>query len=254
MTTTADSATIDRWVEELRDFRTRREARQNLIKVGATDAMIACLSDRNDSVVWAAVQSLPQLPDNERALPHLVNLLQQGKLMLDVVTALKEITGKDCGLNVRAWSAELGFAQSEIEAAVGGQTLADVVQQVSEILSVEPTGDDPNYVFEFTLPNSRRQRVFLTGGQVDNEGDELVLIYSPCAPARAKYYEQALRLNAKLPAGAVGIHDLEGSPYFVLIDMLLGAALDPRQLSKTIREIASRADQLEERLTQDDRH
>jgi hypothetical protein len=250
MTTTADSATIDRWVYELRNYRTRRTARQKLIAAGATDAMVACLSDNNDSVVWAAVQSLPDMPDAERAIPKLIQLLERGVLPLDVVTALRLITGKDCGFHPDAWARETGHAKpTEPGSAPVVESLQEVVQHAGSILSVEATGTSPKWNFEMSLPGGRRQRVIVAEQPDAAGGDPLVLIYSPCAPVDRKFMEHALRLNTRLPAGAIGIYDLEGSPYYVMIDVLLAHSLDSRQLAKSIRELAVRADGLEQDLT-----
>ncbi len=249
---TASPDEIARLVDQLHDFRTRRNARQRLMRLQATDALLECLENRNEAVVWSAIHSIPYIPQGERAIPKLLELLERGFLPLDVANALQELTGKDCGINPQAWREELDLELSGQQSGFRQTDLSETIEQAGEILGVGPTGEENHYTFDLSLEGGRRQKVYLILGNVDNEGDEVVMVYSPCAPARADYYEQALRLNVRIPAGALGIYERDGQVEFVMVDVLLADGLNHRQLAKSVRNIASRADKLEDQLAGED--
>jgi eukaryotic-like serine/threonine-protein kinase len=103
------------------------------------------------------------------------------------------------------------------------------------------------------LAGRRRQRVYVetTGGTADTR---LLSIFSTCAPAEPSYYEQALRLNAEVSHGGIGIRDLDGQSYFVMINTYPRATVDAEDIRKSAFEIAARADAIERQLTGNDIH
>lgn len=248
---TASPEEIARWVEQLNNYRTRATARQNLIRAGAVDALIDCLHSRNESVVWAAARSLQSVPD-PKAIPHLLDLLEKKVLPIEVTDTLKVITGRDCGLNANAWREALGMELgAEAKHVVESMDPAVVIQRAGDALGIHPvrSEDGNSYAFHLTFPSGRKQKVHVLLGRKDSEGDDLVMVYSPCAPADEAHYEEALRMNLRIPAGAIGITDLEEKPHFVMVDVLLLATLHSRQLTKAIEHVGKRADLLEESLT-----
>ena len=114
---------FDSLVEQLLDPSTRRIARQKLVAARAVDALLKCLESTNESVVWAAVQSLEELRATEAVGP-LVEMLARGVLVVDVTEALTRITGQDFGTNVAQWqkwlesSGEAGAARLHAAACV----------------------------------------------------------------------------------------------------------------------------------------
>ena len=96
MTNSKSSADIPRLVEELHVPWARREARRKLVALGAVEALLECLRADNESVVWAAVESLGELRAQEAVAP-LADLMARGVLVLDVCEALTQITGQDFG-------------------------------------------------------------------------------------------------------------------------------------------------------------
>lgn len=253
---TASSEEIARWVEQLHNYRTRAAARQNLIRVKAVDALIDCLHSRNESVVWAAARSLQSVPD-PKAIPHLLDLLDKKMLPIEITDTLKAITGRDCGLDANAWRDVLGMELSdESNLEVESVDPAVVLQRAGDILGIHPSrSEDGNtYTFNLTFPSGRKQKVNVLLGRKDSQDDDLVMVYSPCAPADESHYEEALRMNLRIPAGAIAITDFDEKPHFVMVDVLLLAALHSRQLAKAIEHVGKRADMLEESLTGQDVH
>ncbi|MBN1912125.1 MAG: hypothetical protein JW818_20565 [Pirellulales bacterium] len=239
--------TTQQWVLELRRPETRRAARQNLVAAGAIGPLLECLDDSNESVVWAAVESLGELQAQEAVGP-LVGLLERGVLVLDVCEALAQITGRDLGTDPRAW-------REAVNSPTGPPALnvAQCVARTADFLGVQPTGSQGSYRFQLELPDGRRQRVAVYFGRHDSDGHELVVIYSECGPANPKLYEAVLRKNLSIPSGAFAIRDLDGVANFVMVDTMIASSVTPGALARKIEHIAARADQVEKTLTNEDR-
>lgn len=244
------SADIQQWVEELQDFRKRRDARRHLVEANAVEALIDCLDSTNESVVWAAVQSLEQLQAKE-AIPKLIDLLESGRLAWDVSEALEKISGRKLGLSVDKWRLWLKTTDIRSSAPLAPEPVESklLIQQVAELLGAEPQGNDKVFQFNLSLPGGRHQKVRVWFGHADAKGDELVMIYSECGPADPRQFEQALRINVKSYHGALGIIDMDGTPNFVMVDTLLATTLHPAQLAKCIENVAARADLMEKAIT-----
>lgn len=248
MSGSQDLAEIRTLVDRLGDPATRRAARQQLVRLRAVDGLVECLRSHNESVVWAAIQSLAELRARE-ALPPLVDLLERGILTTDVVEALQQISGEEFGADARKWRAWLGVAPT---AASEGKPadLAELVRAAGELLGAAPQGLGRSFTFRLSQPDGRSQvaRVHAT-----RTGDEdLVVVYSECGPAQAKHFEAVLRKNAQLPIGAFGIRDVDGAAAFVLVETLPAERLTARQLARTVERIAARADTVEKSLSRED--
>jgi hypothetical protein len=237
-------------VEQLYDPQTRRVARQKLVRAGAVGALLECLNSPNESVVWAAIESLSELRAAEAVRP-LVELLARGVLPLDVGDALLRITGQNFNGDVRLW-------RQWLEATDGtpsrGLDVAACIQSCGQFLGVQPSGSDNSYQFKLSLPEGREQKVSVFFGREDEQKDPIVVIYSECGAADPKYYEAALRKNLTIPAGALAIRDVGGKPIFVIVDTMLTELVTPSTLAKKIENIAARADAIEKGLTKRDRY
>jgi len=248
MSGTSSSQDYGEWVRRLHEPWTRRAARQKLVAARAVGPLLECLDSTNESVAWAAVISLGELRATEAVGP-LVDMLEQGRLTLDVADALKLITGQEFGADLKAWRQWL-----ETSGAVKAPSL-DVehcVKQTAAYLGVEPSGSGNSYRFRLSLPDGREQKVAVYFGRKDDRDDELVVIYSECGPANPKYYEAVLRKNLAIPAGAFAIRDINGDPNFVMVDTMLAALVTPSLLAKRIENIAARADMVEKVLANED--
>ena len=236
-------------VEQLSDPRTRRLARHKLVSAGAVGPLLGCLDSTNESVVWAAVESLGHMRAGEAVGP-LVDLLARGVLVVDVCEALTMITRQDFGANVKRWREWL---QESADGSPPGIDVAECVRHAGGYLGVEPTGSENSYQFKLSLPENRTQKVMVYFGRQDPEGDELVVIYSECGPAKPQHYEALLRKNLMIPAGAFAIRDIGGKANLVMVDTMVADAVTPSALAKKIENIASRADVVEKSLAKEDK-
>jgi hypothetical protein len=215
---------------------------------------LECLKADNESVVWAAVESLGELRAGEAVAP-LTDLLDRGVLMLDVCEALTMITGQYFGTNVKRWRDWLGEKSTTASPATGppGLDVADCIRCTGQFLGVEPDGSGNSYRFKLLLSGGRAQKVAVFFGRKDAKGGELVVIYSECGPAKEKFYETVLRKNMGLPAGAFAIRDIKGKPNFVMVDTMIAASVTPGALAKKIEHIGAWADMVEKDLAKEDR-
>ena len=237
-------------IEQLSNPRTRRGARQELVAAKAIAPLLECLESGNESVVWAAVESLGQLRATEAVEP-LIALLERGVLSLDVCEALTLITGQDHGLDPKRWRAVAAKLCGGGE--IGRELdVAECVKKTAELLGCEPTGSDKAFQFQLSLPNGRRQKVAVFFERKDSDGHKLVVVYSECGPASPSLYEKVLRKNLSIPSGAFAIRDIDGQPNFVIVDTMLADLVTPRALAKRIENIAARADGVEKSLTKED--
>ena len=249
MTESDEKRQFSELIKQLREPRSRRAARQQLIADRAVQPLLQCLDDTNQSVVWAAVESLGELRATEAVGP-LIELLRRGVLVLDVSEALAQITGQNFGADVKQWSQWTAASDTGSPSQLDP---AGCVRQAGEYLGVEPSGSGTSYRFKLSLPEGRTQKVAVYFGRKDSEGDELVVIYSECGPANERHYEAVLRKNMSIPAGAFAIRDVKGVPNFVVVDTMVAASVTASVLAKKIEHIASRADTVEKALTKEDR-
>jgi len=134
--------------------------------------------------------------------------------------------------------------------------------QALESLLQEAFGDDENvtwtrqgerYDIELTLPQGRRQRVFLEAtGKTTSE--KLLMIYSTCCKGRPDYYEHALRLNSEIPHGGISLREIDGTEYFVIIDTYPRGTISADAVRRSVWEVGRRADVIEDQLTDGDVH
>jgi len=234
-------------VQQLYEPRLRRTARQKLV-AKAVRPLLECLDATNESVVWAAVESLQDLRAVEAVGP-LIDLLERGVLVIDVSEALTAITGQTFGTDVhrwRKWHSDPTTKAAEVDTD-------DCIRRTADLLGVEPTGSGKSFRFKLSLPGGRTQKVAIYFGHRDSQGAPLVIIYSECGPADAKYYEAILRKNMTIPAGAFAIRDVDGRPNFVMVDTMLADTVTPSALAKKIENIGGRADSVEKLLTKEDK-
>jgi len=249
MNESEETAPYQELIRQLHEPWSRRAARQKLVAARAVQPLLECLDATNESVTWAAIQSLGELRATEAVEP-LIDLLEQGTLILDVAEALRTITGQEFDADVKKWRQWL---HSSSAAAPSKLDPGECVRRTATYLGVEPDGSGNSFRFTLSLPDERRQKVAVYFGREDARGDELVVIYSECGPANPKFYEAVLRKNLSIPAGAFAIRDIGGKPYFVMVDTMVAATVTPSALAKKIENIASRADTVEKSLTKEDK-
>ncbi|MBX3437383.1 MAG: serine/threonine protein kinase [Planctomycetaceae bacterium] len=106
---------------------------------------------------------------------------------------------------------------------------------------------------DVNLPDGRRQAVYIE--ESDHRAEQrLLTIFSTCCPMQPSYFERALRLNAHVSHGGIGIRDLDGQSYFVMVDTYPRTTVDTEDIRKSVLEVALHADQIERELTGHDVH
>jgi len=235
------------WVRELYEPYSRRSARQKLVAARAVEPLLECLDSTNESVVWSAVESLGELRAPEAIAP-LVGLLERGRLTLDVCEALTRITGQQFGADVPAWRRWL---EQSGGAAAPALDFPRCIEQTAAYLGAEPRGSGDAFRFKLALSEGREQKVGVYH-RPNDEGDDLVVVYSECGPANPKYYEAVLRKNLAIPSGAFAIRDVDGTPNFVMVDTMLAATVTASALAKHIENVATRADMVEKAIAKED--
>lgn len=235
-------------MHQLSEPKTRRAARYRLVAAGAVQPLLECLDSTNESVAWAAVESLGEMRAGEAVAP-LVEMLARGRLVLDVCEALTRITGQDFGADIAEWRR---WMAKGIGDTTPGLDVAECIRRTAEYLGTRPMGSGDSYRFKLDLEDGRTQKVAVYFGRRDDQGESLVVIYSECGPANPKYYEAVLRKNLSIPAGALAIRDIGKQPCFVMVGTMLAALVTPSLLAKRIENIARRADSIERVLTQSD--
>lgn len=133
----------------------------------------------------------------------------------------------------------------------------DLESLLTEAFSHEPgvswkrNGDQ--YALTRMLPGDRQQTVYVEPSDHGID-DRLLLFYSICCKAQSGYYEQALRMNSDMLHGSLALREINGEPYFVVVDTYPRATVDPEEIRRTVLEMARQADDVEHELTGLDHH
>jgi serine/threonine-protein kinase len=114
-------------------------------------------------------------------------------------------------------------------------------------VSWEPSSDG-SFQVHIQLRDERGQTVFIENSE-HAPGERLLLIYSLCCEARPSFFEEALRMNAIVQYGGISIRDLDGKPWFVMVDTYPRTSVSGEEIRRSVIELASRADSIENRLT-----
>jgi hypothetical protein len=244
-------------IDGLRDFRTRSDAKQQLLAFGpaAVEPLIAELRDRAEGVRWAAASLLGQLGD-ERAIDPLIEALQRPDMAAAAADALRTITGQDFGEDPRRWAAwrrgEPADAPASPDRIAPPLSDAELVRQAIGDLAEELTESGEVFIARLALKDGRHQSVRLNAAHKDSEGNGVILIETVCGPASSKHYEWALRQNLKLPFGAIAIRDIGGQPHFVMVNSLLRQTATPPEIRASVLNIARWGDAIEKALLKED--
>ena len=135
--------------------------------------------------------------------------------------------------------------------AVWGQ-VPDIESLLSEAFRDYPgvrwNRSGSRYQLAVALPGGRRQTVVVEPSE-HAAAERLLRISSVCGPARAEYYESALRLNGEMAHGSLSIREIDGQPMFYVSDAYPRATVDSEEVRRSVLEIAHRADGVEKLLT-----
>jgi serine/threonine-protein kinase len=103
------------------------------------------------------------------------------------------------------------------------------------------------------LPGDRLQEVIVETFDGKNQ-EQFLSVFSVCGPADPAYYEYALTLNAHLTYGSISVHDVMGTPMFIMSRTFLRDSVRPEDLRNALLEIARRSDRIENQLTRADQY
>ena len=240
----------DELIRQMRDFRTRSEAVRELTARGhsAVQPLLHALgAEANEGARWAIVNCLGEIGDGA-AVPTVTGYLEDTDYQTVAHDALAKIAGRDLGPLPAPW---LRWASEHGHEAPLERDLPDdqLLRKAVEGSGAAPTREaEGRYALELPLDGSRGRKVSVLFGGTDHEGSSIVIVFATCGEARAENYEAALRLNLKMPYGAVALRDIGGAPYFVMFNTILRAGLSPAELRKSILTVGERADRIERRL------
>jgi hypothetical protein len=253
---------IQSLIEKLRDFKTRSAASEALIAAGrdALDSLLDALKrEESEGAKWAILHCLGEIRA-AKAVPAMAPYLDQSDYQTVTHDALVKIAGRDLGPLPVEWVrwAERHVLETgeELEAAEEAETGASPSNaRLMELALAEGVAtfreEEPGrYVVSLPLAGGATQHVAVVFGGTDHEGSEIVIIFSHCGEARREYYETALRLNLRMPYGALALRDVGGKPYFVMFNKILRQALTPIELRKSIFTVGERAYRVERELRQ----
>jgi serine/threonine-protein kinase len=104
-----------------------------------------------------------------------------------------------------------------------------------------------------SLPDDRLQEVVVEATEGAND-DPVLSVFSVCGPADPAYFQYALRLNSQLTYGSISVHDVLGTPMFVMSRTFALDTVRPEDLRGAILEISRRSDRIEKQLTRMDQY
>ena len=167
--------------------------------------------------------------------------------------ALVKIAGQDLGPMAEEW---LRWAERHGAAGRGGGVAAEAELDDDRLIELALEGSavglrreaEGRYAVDFTFEGGRRQGVAVRFGSTDHEGAAVVIVYANCGEASPEHYEKALRLNLRMPYGAIALRDTGGVPCFVMFNTILRQGLSPIELHKSIFTVAERAARADQQL------
>jgi eukaryotic-like serine/threonine-protein kinase len=104
-----------------------------------------------------------------------------------------------------------------------------------------------------TLPGDRLQEVVIEATEEKNN-ERYLSVFSVCGPADPAYFKYALTLNSHLTFGSISIHDVLGSPMFVMSRTFPRDTVRTEDVRDALLEIGRRADYVEKQLTRLDQY
>ncbi|MEK7485959.1 MAG: hypothetical protein AABZ60_16675, partial [Planctomycetota bacterium] len=105
------------------------------------------------------------------------------------------------------------------------------------------------YLLRLQCPDYRRQFVYVSFDAKDDQGDELVSIYTICASVPEIGNDRLfLRLNSRFYYGMIAIQEFNGEEYYTVITRQLSSTCDEKELIKGLRSVSRSGDWLEAEL------
>ena len=173
-----------------------------------------------------------------------------GKIALESVTALSaHLKDKDMDvlIAVEAVLEPLHVLLQTRDKTRKYYSLRDLAQGVQKKGEREIEAHETGYVVTATLPNKRRQRVYIMRYK-SKDGRDMVRIFTMCGKANKDYEHLALQLNRKFSHAAFAIQKWKDEDYLVLVNNILRQEVTPDMVKRCVKEMAYYGDWLEEKI------
>lgn len=141
---------------------------------------------------------------------------------------------------------------SKKQREVSLEDLQKMIRDICKDSLLIHTGIEDGFEIIFPLPDNRKQKVFVTMGRRDSDGEEIYQIFTICVKADPSLYEFALKMNMEIDYGALAIKELYGEDYLVMVDTQLVRSAQPVEIEKSIITLAEIGDDIERILTGED--
>jgi len=143
----------------------------------------------------------------------------------------------------------------ELQRVYGGmRDLPALVTKALAAWDADVQSNVDRIIINIRLAGRRSQNVYIEFCPISSTESRLIRIFSVCAPVDDKYLRRALEFNATMSHGALAIQDINGEPYFVMLNSHLQATCEAEDVCRSVLEVAQRADDVERMLTgRDDR-
>jgi serine/threonine-protein kinase len=129
------------------------------------------------------------------------------------------------------------------------RSLESLAREAVAETGVQLEGSGDQFVAKVPLEGGRFQRVCLEIADDSGSSDQVITLYSVCAPIDSRYFRRALELNSRIPHGSIAIQNVRGEPHFVMSNSYPRNTCDPEEIRRSLFTIAKYADEWEQRLT-----
>lgn len=233
-------------VKDLEDFRTRSAAMHELYRGGpdVIPTLIDALDHHMEGVRWASTKLLADIGDS-RAIEPLRSIVKDpdvGFQAEDAIESIMERTGTKPEPMSEGDSKETAATEESV------YTDEELIHKSAEDMPWTLDWNPDGWSVQVSLPEGRQQNVRVLFPSPEGKS-KLVVLYTECGPADQNLYEWALKLNLKLPFGAVALRQSGDELLFVMVNSFLRDTVTPRDLQKSISRLSSEADSLEKQLT-----
>jgi len=145
----------------------------------------------------------------------------------------------------------LGEPKEENPGLVSLQT-QHLLETIVRWSNMEASRTNGGYRITVPLEGERRQVVHVVFNGKDRDGSEYISYLSLCGELRPGMEKKLLRLNSRLLYCACAIKDIKGAEHVVVTANQLARTADPEEVEKILRNVARKADMIEQRLSERD--
>jgi eukaryotic-like serine/threonine-protein kinase len=131
--------------------------------------------------------------------------------------------------------------------------LESVVRDAAKGLDCFIQGYGDTFRVILPLRGDRLQEVVIEATE-EKSNERYITVFSVCGPADPAYYKFALTINSHLTFGSISIHDVLGSPMFVMSRTFSRDTVRTEDIRDALLEIGRGADLVEKQLTRLDQY